>query len=507
MLNKKIKSLKDISLISSKLKNKKKKIVLCHGVFDLMHNGHINHFHEAKKYGDVLIVSLTKDEFIKKGFNRPIFKIDERLSCMASLEIVNYVVTSPSESAENVIKSIKPNYYVKGPDYKNLQKNKTKKIKLEKKAVTKYKGKIIFTKAPVQSSSKLLFESEMIFSDNQKNFLNSVSKTINLNEIEEVLKKISNLKVLVVGETIIDKYTFCQTIGKASKDPMLVVKKKEEQIYLGGASSIVQNVKKLCKKVHFLSEVGSENTYKKFINNKLKNINKTLFINKKFSTIEKKRYIDQISNTKLLGLYNVEDAVYFKDKKSSINNFLKKKLKKFDVVIVSDYGHGLLNERSSKLLVKNSKFLFLNCQINANNKGNHLILKYKGASNLIINETELRYEMRDDKSSVEELLKKFSNLYKINLIIVTRGSNGTILFDNKNKKLLKIPAFASKVIDKVGTGDIMLSVIAPFFSVSKNYASGILAGSMFASKSLKKFGNENVLDASELTKFFSTFLK
>ena len=95
--------------------------------------------------------------------------------------------------------------------------------------------------------------------------------------------------MLVVGETIIDKYTFCQTIGKASKDPMLVVKKKEEQIYLGGASSIVQNVKKLCKKVHFLSEVGSENTYKKFINNKLKNINKTLFINKKFSTIEKKK--------------------------------------------------------------------------------------------------------------------------------------------------------------------------------------------------------------------------
>ena len=209
----------------------------------------------------------------------------------------------------------------------------------------------------------------------------------------------------------------------------------------------------------------------------------------------------------MLGLYNVEDTVYFKNKKSLINNFLKKRLKEFDVVITSDYGHGLLDNESSKLLVKNSKFLFLNCQINANNKGNHLILKYKGAKNLIINETELRYEMRDDKSSVEQLLKKFSILYRINLIIVTRGIKGTILFDKKNNKISKIPAFASKVIDKVGTGDIMLAVIAPFFAVSKNYEAGILAGSMFASKSLKKFGNENVLDAAELTKFFSTFLK
>ena len=325
--------------------------------------------------------------------------------------------------------------------------------------------------------------------------------------IDNFIEKSSSLNVALVGETIIDKYTFCETIGKASKDPMLVVKKKEDQIYLGGASSIVQNVKKLCDNVHFLSEIGSENTYKSFINKKLKNINKTILKNRKFPTIEKRRYIDQISNTKLLGLYNVEDSVYFKNKKNLINNFLKKKLKNFDVVIASDYGHGLLDNESSKLLVKNSNYLFLNCQINANNKGNHLILKYKGASNLIINESELRYEMRDDKSSVEKLLRKFSSIYKINLIIVTMGINGTILFDKKKNKILKIPAFASKVVDKVGTGDIMLAVLAPFFAVSKYYEAGILAGSMFASKSLKKFGNENILDAVELTKFFSTFLK
>ena len=113
MINNKIKSIKEIKIIFNKLKNKKKKIILCHGVFDLIHNGHINHFNEAKKLGDILIVSLTKDEFIKKGFNRPIFKINERMTCISALEAVNYVIESPNESAEYVIKSVKPNYYVK----------------------------------------------------------------------------------------------------------------------------------------------------------------------------------------------------------------------------------------------------------------------------------------------------------------------------------------------------------------------------------------------------------
>ena len=67
--------------------------MLCHGVFDLMHSGHINHFNEAKNYGDILIVSLTKDEFIKKGVNRPIFKINDRLT-HRFIRVVNYVVIS-----------------------------------------------------------------------------------------------------------------------------------------------------------------------------------------------------------------------------------------------------------------------------------------------------------------------------------------------------------------------------------------------------------------------------
>ena len=117
---KKFRQVENLAQILYKLKNKGKKIVLCHGVFDLLHIGHLNHLEEAKKFGDILVVSLTKDQFINKGVNRPIFKIKDRIKAICSLQDVDYVIESPHESSEHVITKLKPNFYIKGQDYKKL---------------------------------------------------------------------------------------------------------------------------------------------------------------------------------------------------------------------------------------------------------------------------------------------------------------------------------------------------------------------------------------------------
>ena len=110
------------------LKTKKKKIVLCHGVFDLVHLGHIEHFKSAKSYGDYLIVSLTLDKFIKKGPGRPLFNEQQRMEYLKQIKIVDQVILSKTESSIDIINTIKPDFYVKGPDYKENYKDKTKKI-------------------------------------------------------------------------------------------------------------------------------------------------------------------------------------------------------------------------------------------------------------------------------------------------------------------------------------------------------------------------------------------
>jgi len=145
-LNKKI---ININNLVKKIKDfhKNKKIGLCHGVFDLLHLGHIKHFEEAKNNCDILVVSVTEDKFVAKGPGRPAFNDQQRMEALASLECVDYVVLSNQSSSVEVINKIKPNIYFKGPDYKNTQLDITQKILLENRAVIKNKGKIFITKS------------------------------------------------------------------------------------------------------------------------------------------------------------------------------------------------------------------------------------------------------------------------------------------------------------------------------------------------------------------------
>jgi len=125
----------------------KKKLVLCHGVFDLVHLGHIKHFKKAKSYGDYLIVSLTSNKYIKKGPGRPIFNQNQRLEFLKEIKIIDEVLISSSASAEDIIKLVKPDFYVKGPDYKISSHDVTKKILLERREVEKNSGRLFITKS------------------------------------------------------------------------------------------------------------------------------------------------------------------------------------------------------------------------------------------------------------------------------------------------------------------------------------------------------------------------
>ena len=116
-------------------KKNKKKIVLCHGVFDLVHLGHLNISKQAKTYGDVLIVSITKDEFIKKGPGRPVFNQNQRFEYLKSIKLIDEVYMSEGDSASEAIRTIKPNYFIKGAEYINEKQDKSKKIIEEKKLV------------------------------------------------------------------------------------------------------------------------------------------------------------------------------------------------------------------------------------------------------------------------------------------------------------------------------------------------------------------------------------
>ncbi len=141
----KIKTLDELETTCRALRAEGKHIVHCHGVFDLMHPGHVRHFEAARAEGDILVVTVTPDRFVNKGPGRPVFNERLRSETVAALGSVAFVAVTESPSAEDVIRRLRPSVYVKGSDYADAKDDLTGKIADERRAVEQVGGRIHFT--------------------------------------------------------------------------------------------------------------------------------------------------------------------------------------------------------------------------------------------------------------------------------------------------------------------------------------------------------------------------
>ena len=263
--------MKNISKIKSKvqfIKKNNKTIGLCHGVFDLLHYGHLVHFESAKRKCDYLFVSITSDQYVKKGPNRPLNNENERLHFLKNLSFVDYAFIAKGESGIDSIDLIKPNFYFKGNDYKNNFLDKTKKIFKEINAVKKNKGKIIYTNEKEMSSSNIINQHGFIFNEEQEKFLNQIKKETNYSLIVNCLNKIRKDKILVIGDLIIDKYVFGDVLGKSGKEPHMVYRQLKEELYIGGSSVIANHLSDFVNNITLISDCGSNNHIQKLLKKK-----------------------------------------------------------------------------------------------------------------------------------------------------------------------------------------------------------------------------------------------
>jgi rfaE bifunctional protein kinase chain/domain/rfaE bifunctional protein nucleotidyltransferase chain/domain len=493
------------------LKKKGKKIILCHGVFDVLHYGHVLHFEEAKKLGDILVVSVTSDKFVNKGPNRPIFNLETRMRMLSSIKDIDFVIANNNQTPIDLIKNLKPNIYCKGKDYINNSKDLTGNIKKEINAIKSVGGKIHYSVTEMMSSSKIINQTSLNLNPSQQKFINKIKNSNYVNNDDKILsvfESFSNLKVLIVGETIIDQYVFCESLGKSGKEPVLVLRDLYSEKYLGGAAAIANNISDFCASVKIMSCIGQKKEEKNFIQNKLKKNIKTFFLSKKNSpTIIKRRYLDEINKTKVLGVYSINDQPLDKREELIFRNKLIKEIKKHDLVIVSDYGHGLISKNLAKEIIKKSKFLAVNTQVNSSNIGYHVISKYKGANFITVNETELRHELRDKNSKITDLIKKISNNLKCKFVTATCGDEGAFIYNRLTKKINRSPAFANKVVDKVGTGDTMMTLIALSLYKKINMDFAMFISSLAAAENINNFATKKNLIKTNLIKSVQSYLR
>ena len=193
--NAKIRSIGTLAKIVAELKDSGNRIVHCHGVFDLVHLGHIRYFSSAKKEGDILVVTLTADKYVKRGPGRPIFDASLRAETLASLAVIDFVAIIYSPTAIESIRAIKPDVYAKGPDYKDRDKDVTGKIYDEEEVVKSVGGKLFITDDITFSSSKLINDYFDVYPPEIREYLNCIRQKYTADFITEKLYSLNKLKV------------------------------------------------------------------------------------------------------------------------------------------------------------------------------------------------------------------------------------------------------------------------------------------------------------------------
>lgn len=492
------KNYKKISL----LKKKKKKIVLCHGVFDLLHVGHVKYFEQAKKFGDILVVSVTSDTFVNKGPLRPVYNIEQRIELIKKLKVVDFVVKSDFLTAKEIIEKIRPDIYCKGPDYKN-KINKDINLKKEIKAIKRFNGKFVTVQHLTQSSSKFINQANLdLGQDKLSNFLSRIRNRYDYSDLIKELKKIDKISSLVLGEMIIDKYNFADAVGRSGKDPMMVFKLKNEKTFLGGSGYIANLSSSFGAKTNHISHIGDRNSYLSFIKKKLSNkVNFSLLKKTNSPTILKLRYVDYYRNNKINGFYDInEEPLNDKEDKKYIN-IINKVKKKVNLIILADYGHGEISNRVIKSLQKINKRIYINTQLNSFNYGSHNLRKFKKVNTICINESELRFELRDKKNNITTLVKKFRKYINCQNVVVTQGKFGATIFTKKEKFFC--PAFDTKPLDTIGSGDTLFTIISLCLASGIKPELSLIIASMAAALSTKNLGNDFNLSMD----YFLSYLK
>ncbi|MBM4134957.1 MAG: adenylyltransferase/cytidyltransferase family protein [Nitrospira sp.] len=503
----KIQNLDDLAGIVASLRAQGKKVVHCHGVFDLIHVGHIRHFEEAKRMGDVLVVTLTQDEYVNKGPHRPAFPQSLRAEVLAALGIVDYVAINRWPTAVETIKRLRPNIYAKGPDYKDAAKDLSEGIKLEEEAVKSAGGELRFTEDISFSSSQLLNRHVPLFPPEVSAYLDDFRRRHSAGEIIQYLDSLRTAKVLVVGEAILDEYVYCAALGKSAKEPILAMQYLSRERHAGGSLAIANHLAGVCDHVKLVAFLGATESHEQFVRQSLKPNVKPTFISKADSpTIVKRRYVEQYSVSKVLEIYEMNDALLNENESDEICGVLEACLPRYDVVIAADFGHGLMSPPVVDVLVNRARFLSVNTQINAANVGFHTISKYNRADYICVHEGEIRLDHRDRHADVKALVAALSRRLSCKTIMVTQGKRGTLLY-REGEGFYESPSLAIRVVDRLGAGDAVLALSS--VCVAQGMPGDILnfVANVVGAQAVTILGNSTSIDRVAILKTVESLLK
>ncbi len=485
----------------------KKVIVQCHGVFDLLHPGHLSHLAEAKGLGDILVVTVTPDRFVNKGPGRPVFSQEERALMLSALQVVDFVAITDSPTAVDAITAIRPDIYVKGPDYTDSSNDISGNISVEEKTVESVGGRIYFTRAPAMSSSRIINAHLPNQPDATTQWLQRFRNKYSEADVLGWLERVTDLNVLVVGEAIIDEYVRCEALGKSSKDPVLAFREISHERQVGGSLAIAGHCAGLGANVTALFRLGIDSADEQLVLQGFgPRVTPVIMRSQIEPTIIKRRYVDDLTEARVFETYVMHDGNPNVDDDQALTAKLKDLLETVDLVLVADYGHGLLSEGVINHLTNSDRLLAVNTQTNAGNRGFNTISRYPRVDFVCLNGGEMGLELRRRHLTMNELVPQLRERTGATRSIVTEGSKGLACCD-VDGVVTHVPAFARIIRDRVGAGDALFAASSLLSAIGAPADVTGFFGNLAGAASVAELGNRTHVTAVDLMRHAVALLK
>ncbi|MBV9170218.1 MAG: adenylyltransferase/cytidyltransferase family protein [Chloroflexi bacterium] len=460
---------------------------MCHGAFDIVHPGHLRHLMYAKEKADILIASITTDEYITKAEHRPFVPQELRAGSLAVLEMVDYVVIDPNPTPIQNIRRLQPDYFAKGYEY--FANGVPPKTQEEMDTLAEYGGEMVFTPGDVVYSSSALIEASPPQLGLEKLVALLESEGLRFKDLRQVLKNLAGVRVHILGDTIVDSYSYCSLLGATAKSPTFSVKHDSTERFSGGGAIVAKHMRSAGASVTFSTVLGNDEL-RGFVEFDLAQcgIDCLPVIDATRPTTHKERFISD--GYKLLQVDRVDNGV-ISDK---VLERLAEQLESTpaDLVVFSDFRHGIFNRQTIRTLKKAipaNAMKAADSQV-SNRWGN--ILDFVDFDLLTPNEREARFALGDQDSMVRPLASELFRRAHCKHLILKLGERGLIAYRSPGpmpREFFPVDTFADHVVDPIGAGDALLAYTALSLAADGNFVVASILGALGAAVACEREGN------------------
>jgi len=465
-----------------------RKVIMCHGVFDIVHPGHLRHLIYAKSKADILVASLTADRHITKGLHRPHIPEDLRALNLAAFEVVDYVIVDSEPTPLKNLAAIQPDFFAKGYEY--VSSGLPPKTQAEVEIVESYGGEVIFTPGDVVYSSSRIIDLAPPNLKVEKLQLLMEQESFGFDRLRETLEQLKGRRVHVLGDTIVDSYTQTTVIGGQTKTPTLSLLYGGRTDFIGGAAIVAKHLRAAGAEVVFSTVLGDD-AMKDFVLSSTRDsgIDTLAVIDSTRPTTNKNAIV--AGGYRLLKLDTVDNR--------SISDLILEKLASAvtttstDAVVFSDFRHGIFNRRTIPTLVNaipTGVFRVADSQV-ASRWGN--ILDFQGFDLITPNEREVRFATGDQDSGVRPLAHAIYEQAKCGTLILKLGERGVMTCYRGDRDTpifgYVVDSFVENLVDAVGAGDALLAYATLAMLATRSEAIATILGSLAAACECERDGN------------------